>query len=75
MSRALSRLSICSVDAIAELSTDVDLGGGAGMGIAIGLIVLIIRGSVRAVVMGWEGLADAAAKNGGVCISPCPPLA
>ena len=28
------------------------LGGGAGIGIAMGLIVLIIRGSARAVVMG-----------------------
>jgi len=33
------------------------LGGGAGMGIAIGLIVLIMRGSARDVVMGsWVEL-------------------
>lgn len=74
MSNALSLLvSTNSLVAIAEFSAGGVLGGGAGMGMAMGLIVLIIRGSDRAVVMGWDGDADWA-KKGGVCISACPPL-
>lgn len=62
MSNALSLLST-----VLSAITGIDLGGGAGIGIAIGFIVLIIRGSERAVVMGREGDPDP--KNGGICIS------
>lgn len=74
MSKAFSLLSaICSAVAIAEFCVDVAstaLGGGAGIGIAMELIVLIIRGSDLAVVMGRDGEAVDCAKNAGVFNSP-----